>query len=99
MNVKGDVNSNLVKFTKKCQTQPPHYEQTTSLICNCPPGLFLCPFRSFHLFFCFSVFLKIRAGTYHAGVVRLIINVRMNTNIQSHLAKCTGMFPFTIIEM
>ena len=39
------------------------------------------------------------ADTCLAGVVRLIINVRMNTNIQSHLAKYNGMFPFTIIVL
>ena len=55
MNVKRDVNSNLVKYTKKCQIQPPHYKQTISLICNCPPSPFFCalldcfflPFRVF----------------------------------------------------
>ena len=50
MNVKSDVNSNLVKFTKKCQTQPPHYKHTSSLICNCPPGPFFVPFRLFSFF-------------------------------------------------
>ena len=51
MNVKSDVNSNLVKFTKKCQTQPPSYKQTTSLICDCPPGPFFVPFQIFLFFY------------------------------------------------
>ena len=44
MNVKSDENTNLVKFTKSCQTKPPHYRQTPPPNCNCPPGPFSVPF-------------------------------------------------------
>ena len=44
MNVKSDENTNSVKFTKSCQTQPPHYRLTPPPICNCPPGPFFVLF-------------------------------------------------------
>ena len=45
----------------------------------------------------FRVFCSV--GTYAAGVVCPIINVRRDTNIQSHPAKYTSMSFFTIIQM
>ena len=85
MNVKSDVKSNLIKFTKKSVKPSPCTINfvIVPLVLYC--ALLAC-LVCFFLLFC----VLFSAGTYFAGIVRITINVRMNTNIQFYLAEYTG---------